>query len=389
VTSVVIVAAARTPVGRFRGSLADVRADHLGAHLIKELIARGKLTSAQVDDVIFGCVTQVGEQSANIARTSILSAGWPVTIPGMTIDRKCGSAEAAVHVAVGAIAVGAADVVIAGGAESMSRVPMGGNRDVHGEPFGWLASQRIELVSQGEAAERIVDAWSLSRENLDDYAVESHRRAAAAADSGFFRDEIVPIPVASLSENRESTAPLFANDETIRRDTSKEKLAKLKTSFRPEGRVTAGNASQISDGAAAVLLMSENAAQRLGVKPRARICALTTVGSDPTLMLTGPIAATQRVLQRAGLTKEDIDLYEVNEAFACVPLIWMRELGISSERLNVNGGAIALGHPLGASGARIMTTLLHELERRQARFGLQAICCAGGMATATIIERLD
>jgi acetyl-CoA acyltransferase len=389
VTSVVIVAAARTPVGRFRGSLADVRADHLGAHLIKELIARAGLTSAQVDDVIFGCVTQVGEQSANIARTSILSAGWPVTIPGMTIDRKCGSAEAAVHVAVGAIAAGAADVVIAGGAESMSRVPMGGNRDVHGEPFGWLASQRFDLVSQGEAAERIVDAWSLSRENLDNYAVESHRRAAAAADAGFFRDEIVPIPVASLSENRESAAPLFANDETIRRDTSKEKLAKLKTSFRPEGRVTAGNASQISDGAAAVLLMSESAAQRLGVKPRARIRALTTVGSDPTLMLTGPIAASQKVLQQAGLTKQDIDLYEVNEAFACVPLIWMRELGIANERLNVNGGAIALGHPLGASGARIMTTLLHELERRQARFGLQAICCAGGMATATIIERLD
>jgi acetyl-CoA acyltransferase len=389
VTSVVIVAAARTPIGRFRGSLADVRADHLGAHLIKELAGRAGLTSAQVDDVIFGCVTQVGEQSANIARTSILSAGWPVTIPGMTIDRKCGSAEAAVHVAVGAIAAGAADVVIAGGAESMSRVPMGGNRDVHGEPFGWLAAQRFDLVSQGEAAERIVDAWGLSRENLDDYAVESHRRAAAAADSGFFRDEIVPIPVASLSENRESAAPLFASDETIRRDTSKEKLAKLKASFRPEGRVTAGNASQISDGAAAVLLMSENAAQRLGVKPRARIRALTTVGSDPTLMLTGPIAATQKVLQRAGLTKEEIDLYEVNEAFACVPLIWMRELGISNERLNVNGGAIALGHPLGASGARVMTTLLHELERRRARFGLQAICCAGGMATATILERLD
>jgi acetyl-CoA acyltransferase len=388
VSSVVIVAAARTPIGRFRGSLADVRADHLGAHLIKELIGRAGLTSAQVDDVVFGCVTQVGEQSANIARTSILGAGWPVTIPGMTIDRKCGSAEAAVHVAVGAIAAGAADVVIAGGAESMSRVPMGGNRDVHGEPFGWLASQGFDLVSQGEAAERIVDAWSLSRENLDDYAVESHRRAAAAADSGLFRNEIVPIPVADLSENRESTAPLFANDETIRRDTNKDKLAKLKTSFRSEGRVTAGNASQISDGAAAVLLMSENAAQRLGVKPRARIRALTTVGSDPTLMLTGPIAATQKVLQRAGLAKEEIDLFEVNEAFACVPLIWMRELGISHDRLNVNGGAIALGHPLGASGARIMTTLLHELERRQARFGLQAICCAGGMATATILERL-
>jgi acetyl-CoA acyltransferase len=388
-SSVVIAAAARTPIGRFRGSLADVRADHLGAHLIKELVGRAGLTSAHVDDVIFGCVTQVGEQSANIARTSILGAGWPVTIPGMTIDRKCGSAEAAVHVAVGAIAAGAAAVVVAGGAESMSRVPMGGNRDVHGEPFGWLAAQRFELVSQGEAAERIVDAWGLSRQELDDYAVESHHRAAAAADSGYFRDEIVPIPVAALSENRDSAAPVFAADETIRRDTSKEKLAKLKTSFRPEGRVTAGNASQISDGAAAVLLMSESAAKRLGVKARARIRALTTVGSDPTLMLTGPIAATHKVLQQAGLTKDDIALYEVNEAFACVPLIWMKELGIANDRLNVNGGAIALGHPLGASGARIMTTLLHELERRQARFGLQAICCAGGMATATILERLD
>jgi acetyl-CoA acyltransferase len=386
---VVIVAAARTPIGRFRGSLADVRADHLGAHLLKELVGRAGSTAEHVDDVIFGCVTQVGEQSANIARTSVLGAGWPVSIPGMTIDRKCGSAEAAVHVAVGAIAAGAADVIIAGGAENMSRVPMGGNRDVHGEPFGWLAAQRFELVSQGEAAERIIDAWGFSRADLDDYAIESHRRAAAAVDAGFFRHEIAPVPVSSLSENRQSTSPPFAEDETIRRDTSREKLAKLKTSFRPEGRITAGNASQISDGAAAVLLMSEKAAQRFGVKPRARIRALTTVGSDPTLMLTGPIAATQKVLQRANLTEKDIDLYEVNEAFACVPLVWMRELGIAADRLNVNGGAIALGHPLGASGARIMTTLLHELERRRARFGLQAICCAGGMATATILERLD
>jgi acetyl-CoA acyltransferase len=389
VSSVVIVAAARTPVGRFRGSLAGVRADHLGAHLLNELVARAGLNSAQVDDVIFGCVTQVGEQSANIARTSLLGAGWPVSIPGMTVDRKCGSAEAAVHVAVGEIAAGAADVVVAGGAENMSRVPMGGNRDVHGEAFGRLAADRFELVSQGEAAERISDAWNLSRQNLDDYALESHRRAGAAADAGYFRREIVPVPVASLSESREETAPVFAADETIRRDTSAQKLAALKASFRSEGRITAGNASQISDGAAAVVLMSESAAQRLGVRPRARIRALVTVGSDPTLMLTGPIAATHKVLQRAGLQKEDIDLYEVNEAFAAVPLIWMRELGIAHERLNVNGGAIALGHPLGASGARIMNTLLHELERRQARFGLQAICCAGGMGTATILERLD
>jgi acetyl-CoA acyltransferase len=387
-SSVVIVAAARTPVGRFRGSLADVRADHLGAHLINELVGRAGLTPTQVDDVVFGCVTQVGEQSGNIARTSLLGAGWPVTIPGMTVDRKCGSAEAAVHVAVGAIAAGAADVVVAGGAENMSRVPMGGNRDVHGEPFGWLATERFELLSQGEAAERIIDAWGLSRPDLDAYAFESHRRAAAAADAGYFRREIVPVPVASLTE-LESTAPVFAADETIRRDTSGQKLATLKPSFRSGGRITAGNASQISDGAAALLLMSETTARRLGVRPRARIRAVATVGSDPTLMLTGPIAATHKVLQRAALTREDIQLFEVNEAFAAVPLIWMRELGIAHDRLNVNGGAIALGHPLGASGARIMTTLLHELERRDARLGLQAICCAGGMGTATILERLD
>src|SRR6201995_5863103 len=238
-TGVVIVAAARTPIGRFRGSLADVRADHLGAHLIQELVNRAGLSQDQIEDVIFGCVTQVGEQRANIARTAVVGAGWPVNIPGMTIDRKCGSAEAAVHVAVGAIAAGAADIVIAGGAENMSRVPMGGNRDVHGKPFGWLAAEKFELTSQGEAAERMIDAWGFSRQQLDQYAVESHRRAAAAADAGFFDEEIVPIPVASLSENREKVSPAFAKDETIRRDTNLEKLATLKTSFRPAGRITA------------------------------------------------------------------------------------------------------------------------------------------------------
>jgi acetyl-CoA acyltransferase len=388
-TGVVIVGAARTPVGRFRGSLAGVRADHLGAHLISEAVSRAGLTPDQVDDVVFGCVTQVGEQSANIARTSLLGAGWPVTIPGMTIDRKCGSAEAAVHVAVGAIAAGAAKIVVAGGAENMSRVPMGGNRDVHGEPIGWMAAERFDLVSQGEAAERITDLWSLTRDHLDDYAIESHRRAAAAADAGRFRDEIVPVPVAALCERAwQGSRETFRADETIRRDTSRQKLATLKASFRPEGRITAGNASQISDAAAVVILMAAAAAEELRIRPRARIRAIATVGSDPTLMLTGPIEATRRVLQRAGLSKDDIDLFEINEAFAPVPLIWMKELGVAHERLNVNGGAIALGHPLGASGARIMTTLLHELERRNARFGLQAICCAGGMATATVIERL-
>ena len=386
---VVIVGAARTPVGKFRGSLAGVRADHLGALVIDELVKRVGLTPEVVDDVIFGCVTQIGEQSANIARTSLLGAGWPVSIPGLTIDRKCGSGEAAVHVAAGLIACGAADVVVAGGAENMSRVPMGSNRDLHGEAFGWMAAERYELTGQGEAAERLCDQWQLSRESLDAFAVESHRRATAAAAEGWFKSEIVPVPVAQLREKPlEGDAPLFVADETVRPGTAAEKLATLKSSFRPDGRLTGGNSSQISDGAAMLLLMSAEKARALGVKPRARVRAVATVGSDPTLMLTGPIAATRLVLAKAGLTLDDIDLFEVNEAFAPVPMVWMKEVGVSHEKLNVNGGAIALGHPLGASGARIMTSLLHEMERRGVRYGLQSICCAGGMATATIIERL-
>jgi acetyl-CoA acyltransferase len=386
---VVIVGAVRTPMGKFRGSLAGVRADHLGAHVLDELVRRAGVPADSVDDVVFGCVTQIGEQSANIARTSLLGAGWPVGIPGLTIDRKCGSGEAAVHVAAGLIASGAAGIVVAGGAENMSRVPMGSNRDLHGEAFGWMAADRYELTSQGEAAERIVDKWGFQRAELDAFAAESHRRAAAAAAAGWFQGEIAPVPVAALREKAiEGEVPVFAADETIRPGTAVEKLSTLKVSFRPDGRLTAGNSSQISDGAAALLLMSEAAATRFGVRPRARVRAVATVGSDPTLMLTGPIEATRRVLAKAGLGIGDIDLFEINEAFAPVPLMWMKELGVTHERLNVNGGAIALGHPLGASGARIMTSMLHELERRGARYGLQAICCAGGMGTATIIERL-
>ncbi len=387
---VVIVGAARTPIGKFRGSLAGVRADHLGALVIDSLAQRAGVQPEIVDDVVFGCVTQIGEQSANIARTSVLGAAWPSTIPGLTIDRKCGSGEEAVHVAAGLIAFGAAEVIVAGGAESMSRVPMGSNRDLHGEAFGWMANERHELTSQGEAAERLCDRWALTRAELDAYSVESHRRAAAAAAEGWFAPEIVPVPVGALCEKSlDGDAPTFAADETIRPGTHAEKLATLKASFRGAGRLTAGNSSQISDGAAALLLMSADKARALGVKPRARVRAVTTVGSDPTLMLTGPIAATREVLKKAGLGLDDIDLFEINEAFAPVPLIWMKELGVPHSRLNVNGGAIALGHPLGASGARIMTSMLHELERRGARYGLQAICCAGGMGTATIVERLD
>ncbi|MEA3001828.1 MAG: acetyl-CoA acyltransferase [Sphingomonadales bacterium] len=389
-SEVFIVGAARTPIGRFRGSLASVRADHLGAHVIQALVERSGIAPADVEDVIFGCVTQIGEQSANIARTALLGAGWPSSIPGMTVDRKCGSAEAAVHIAAGSIAFGAADVIVAGGAESMTRVPMGSNRDLHGEAFGWMVNDRYNLVSQGEAAERISDIYQVTRDDCDDYAIESHRRAAAAADAGRFDGEIVPVPIAALRERGlAGDAPLLAADETIRRDTSRAKLATLKTSFREGGRVTAGNASQISDGASAVLLMSAEAAQRLGVRPRARIVATTTVGSDPELTLTGPIDATRKLLARSGLSAADIDLFEVNEAFASVPIAWMKEIGVGHDRLNVNGGAIALGHPLGATGTRIMATMLNELERRRGRFALQAICCNGGLGTATLIERLD
>ena len=267
---------------------------------------------------------------------------------------------------------------------------MGGNREIYGEAFGWLAAERYELTSQGEAAERVAEHWNLTREALDAFAVRSHQKAAAAAEAGYFTREIAPVPVNDLKDRdwAEPTVALFSADETIRPGTAAAKLATLKSSFRPEGRLTAGNSSQISDGAAVLLLMSEAAVTRLGVTPKARIRAFTTVGSDPTLMLTGPIAATRRVLAQAGLSLADIDLYEVNEAFAPVPLMWQQELGADLEKLNVNGGAIALGHPLGASGARIMTSLLYELARRGGRYGLQAICCAGGMGTATIIERL-
>jgi acetyl-CoA acyltransferase len=387
---VLVVASARTPVGKFRGALSGVRADHLGAIVLQALLERAGTEAAAVEDVIFGCVTQVGEQCGNIARTALLSAGWPDAIPGMTVDRKCGSAEAAIHAAYAAIAAGVCEVIVAGGAESMTRVPMGGNRDVHGKPFGWKMLERFEQVSQGEAAERVAERWHLSRAELDAFAFMSHQRAAAAADSGYFASEIVAVPVHEWCEpESRGAARIFSQDETIRRDTNLEKLSTLKTSFRADGRVTAGNSSQISDGAAAVLLMSADAAKRFRVTPQARIRAVTSVGSDPTLMLTGPVAATRKVVERAGLQLSDIDLFEVNEAFASVPLMWARELGVSRERLNVNGGAIALGHPLGASGARIMTTLLHEMQRRQARFGLQSICCAGGLATATVLERID
>lgn len=386
---VYVVAAVRTPIGKFRGALAGVRADHLGAHALNELIARAGVEAGQIDDVIFGNVTQIGEQSANIARTSLLGAGWPVTIPAMTVDRKCGSSEAAIHIGAAQIAAGLSDLVVAGGAEAMSRVPMGSNRAIHGEAFGWMVSERYELTSQGEAAERIADKYGFDRDALDDFAAESHRRAAAATDAGYFRAETVSVPVGDLAEKDwEGPRDTLDADQTIRRDTSREKLSTLKTSFRENGRVTAGNASQISDGAAVVLLASEAAVKKYGLTPLARVKSVAVVGADPVMMLEGPIAASEKAAALAGLSFDDIALFEVNEAFASVPLMWMQQTGVGAERLNVNGGAIALGHPLGATGARLATSLIHELGRTGQKYGLQAICCAGGLATATVYENL-
>ncbi|MDG1904682.1 MAG: thiolase family protein [Arenicella sp.] len=389
-SDVFIVDAVRTPIGRYRGSLASVRADHLSAHLLGALVERNQINAQDVNDVVMGCVTQVGEQSANIARLSALGAGWPDSVPGLTIDRKCGSGEVAVHVASGLISAGSGAMMVAGGAENMSRVKMGGNREIYGEAYGWMAEQQYELTGQGEAAERMIDQWQLTRTALDEFTVSSHQRADHAQKNGFFNREIVAVPIHQLQEKEWEcdTPETLLHDETIRPGSNVEKLATLKPSFREDGRITAGNSSQISDGAALLLLASQQACENRNLVPRARIVSFTSVGSDPTLMLTGPIAATRKVLQQAGLSIDEIDLFEVNEAFAPVPLVWMQEMGVSHDKLNVNGGAIALGHPLGASGARIMTSMLNELERRGARYGLQAICCNGGIGTATIIERL-
>lgn len=380
---VVIVEAVRTPIGKRGGMLSQVRPDDMAAHVLRELVRRTQISPEQIEDVILGCVSQVGEQAGDIARVAALIAGFPIEVPGTTIDRQCGSSQQAVHFAAQAILSGDMDVVIAGGVESMTRVPMGSNY-LDAKRSDQLTS-RYELINQGLSAERIAEKWGFSRGQLDEYSLQSHQRAIQAQDEGRFDREIVPLEV-TLADG---TKTVVTKDEGPRRDTSIERLSSLKASFQEGGRIHAGNSSQISDGAAALLLMSREKAERLGLKPRARIISRTVVGSDPTLMLTGPIAASQKALAKAGLTIADMDVYEVNEAFAPVPLCWMADLGADPGKLNVNGGAIALGHPLGASGARVMTTLLHELERTGGRYGLQAICEGLGMANATILERLD
>ncbi|KYG57458.1 thiolase family protein [Planococcus maritimus] len=380
---VVIVEGVRSPVGRRKGKLNEMRPDELAAVVLDELMKRSGVDKGLVEDVILGCVSQSGEQGGNIARTAALIAGFPDFVPGVTIDRQCGSSQQAVHFGAQAILAGDMDIVIAGGVESMTRVPMFSNMQ-GAQPSGKLTDQ-YEIINQGLSAERIAAQWGFSRQQLDAYAVKSHERAQNAIESGHYDKEIVSIEV----PEEQSGFQKVATDEGPRPGTTEEVLAGLKPAFDEQGVITAGNASQMSDGASAVLLMSNEKAQELGLKPKARILARTVVGSDPTLMLTGPIAATKKVLAKAGLSIADMDRYEVNEAFAPVPLAWLSDIGGDPDKLNVNGGAIALGHPLGATGTKLLVSLVHELERSDSRYGLLAICEGMGMANATIIERLS
>ena len=391
-TDAVIIDAVRTPGGKRNGKLRNWHAADLASETLKALVERNDLDSALVDDVIMGCVMQVGEQSLNVGRNAVLAAGFPESVPATTLDRQCGSSQQAQHFGAQGVIAGAYDVVIAGGGEVMSRTPMGASvvRDL-GYPFGprMMAryAERGGLVSQGEGAELIAEQWGITRQDMDEFAVRSHQRAAQATAEGRFEREI--IAVAIKDDERNDTDEMMTTDEGIRPDSSVETLANLKPAFRPEnGLVTAANSSQITDGSSGVLIMSDTKAASLGLTPRARFHAFAVAGSDPITMLTGPIPATKMVLERGGLTMDDIDVIEINEAFASVPLAWAKELDVDIARVNVNGGAIALGHPLGASGAKLMATLLNELERTNGRYGLLTMCEGGGMANATIIERL-
>jgi acetyl-CoA acyltransferase len=365
--------------------LSRVHAVELAAHAIDAVLTRSGIDPAVVDQVIFGCVTQVGEQSINIGRGSWLHNKLPVEVPATTLDFQCGSSQQAVHLAAGLIASGAADVILAGGVESMSRVPMFSNMEAHGTPYTPQILDEHNIINQGISAEWIAQKWKITRAEADQLGCGSHQKAEHASECGWFAAEIAPIE--ATDENGQPVT--VRHDEGIRADSSIEKMATLKTPFMEDGIVTAGNASQISDGSAALLVMSAEKAAELGLLARARIVAQTVVGVDPALMLTGPIPATRKVLDRASLALDDIDLFEINEAFASVVLAWEREYAPDMSKVNVNGGAIALGHPLGASGARLMVTLLHALERTGGRYGLQTMCCGGGMGTGTILERIE
>jgi acetyl-CoA acyltransferase len=364
--------------------LSDWHPADLAAETLKALAERNNLDPILVDDVIMGCVSQVGDQTWNIGRNAVLGAGWPESVPGVTIDRQCGSSQQSVHFAAQGVIAGAYDIAIAAGVESMTRVPMGSSAS-GGKPFGERMRARYhnQLIPQGLSAEMIAERWDISREELDRYAFDSQVRALTASEEGRFENEIIPIEV-----KHEGSVTILTRDEGIRPSTTREGLASLSPAFKEDGVVTAGNSSQITDGATAMLIMSRAKADQLGLRPRARFVSFSVVGTDPISMLTGPIAATEKVLAKAGMTIEDIDLFEVNEAFASVVGAWLRETGADWDKVNVNGGAIALGHPLGASGARLMTTLLNELERSGGRYGLQTMCEGGGLANGTIIEIL-
>jgi acetyl-CoA acyltransferase len=387
----VIVDAVRTPGGKRNGKLKNWHPVDLASEALKAVASRNQLDPALVDDVIMGCVSQVGEQAFNVGRNAVLAAGWPESVPSTTIDRQCGSSQQALHFAAQGVMAGAYDVVVAAGVEVMTRVPMGASigKDI-GFPFGPRVMQRYEpqggLKNQGIGAEMIADQWGITREDLDAFSAESHRRAAQATLEGRFEREILPIAI--RDDDAHATDEMMTSDEGIRPDSTVATLANLKPAFKEGGKVTAGNSSQITDGASAVLIMSEERALELGYTPRARFHAFALAGVDPVTMLTGPIPATRKILQRAGMTLDDMDLVEINEAFASVVLAWRKELGADLAKVNVNGGAIALGHPLGASGAKLCATLLNELERTHGRYGLLTMCEGGGLANATIIERL-
>ncbi|WP_029423434.1 thiolase family protein [Alicyclobacillus macrosporangiidus] len=406
----VIVDAVRTPIGRRNGRLSGVHPVDLLGGLYRALLERNHLDPAAVDDVIAGCVMQVGEQGVNVARNAWLAAGLPESVPAVTVDRQCGSSLQALHFAAQGVMAGSYEIAIAAGVESMTRVPMGSTTKAFGSPMSGPLAERYRMdrwnrrfFDQALGAEMIAKEWGFSREDLDRFGLRSHRLAAAARSEGAFAREIVPVTVpvqaetAGTTESSGAEAPgvspaaseVFAEDEGIRPDTSLEKMLGLPPAFRDLELITAGNASQISDGASAALVMRRETAERLGLRPRARFVAFAAVGVDPVTMLTGPIPATRRVLERAGLAVEDIDLFEVNEAFASVVLAWQHEIGAPWDRVNVHGGAIALGHPLGATGTRVTATLLNALERHGGRYGLMAICEGGGMANATVIERLE
>lgn len=386
----VIVDAVRTPVGKGKpgGALSGIHPVDLSAHVLKALAERNSLDPATVDDVIWGCVSQVGEQGGGVGRYSVLAAGWPEHVPGLTVDRQCGSSQQAVHQAAAGVIAGQYDIAVAGGVEIMSRVPMGSTRagGQFGNPYGPLVAERYDnyRFNQGIGAEMIAEEFGLSREELDQHALDSHERAARAIDEGRFKGQITPVTVTGADGNSRD----FGTDEGVRRGTTLQALGGLKTPFKENGVVSAGNASQISDGSAALLITTSEVAERNGWTPIARFHTGVVTGVDPVTMLKGPIPATAKVLQRSGLALSDIGAYEINEAFASVSLGWQRAVGADYELMNPNGGAMALGHPLGGSGARLMTTLVHHMKDNGIRFGLQSMCEGGGMANATVLELL-